>query len=458
MAKQSSRKNLIERTEKKDVPNIATIMFIDIVGCSTISNVLGVKEYGKFLEEFKKIAEKRIKAILLDNYRTKTQYKRRKRIPKYLRHGVRGDEACVILFSDYPEKKFDDKQKARTNDANTAIEIAIQLKQDWLECEYNKDQLDDRKLPCDLGIGINSGPVDITKKQINGKIELFPEGYAINLAKRIEGESRRGKYSGIIVGQLTKSFYDDDVGESEAFFDEVEMADLKGILQAVPTYEIKYFTSATALGSFSRRSSLLTETITENVNRAKKLLPSTRKAWEANRSSAWLANIFGNQSFLAEEYEDAESVFVALRKAHPKDAEPHCLLGNVYGAKADYKNEKDCYKKAIKLNPYIPEWYYYMGSCLWEEILEKEEKKHKLKEEDLKEDIEKILKCFEKAVYLGPKFSWVYYEKACVLNHYRRKDEAQRELDKAKKLDVECKIWAKSESYLAGLKGGPRRK
>lgn len=346
MAKTTLGKKPIGKTETGNVPNIATIMFVDIVGCSTISNVLGVEEYGKFLEEFKQIAEERIKAILLDNYRTKTQYKRRKKIPKYLCHGIRGDEACVILFSDFDEQKSKDKELARTNDANTAIEIAIQIKQDWLACDYNQKLLRDGKLPCDLGIGINSGPVYIKEENK----ELLPEGYAINLAKRIEGESRRGKYSGIIVGQLTKSLYDSDVGESEAFFNEVEMVNLKGILQPVPTYEVKYWTVPTALGLLSRRSPFLVETIKENENRSKKLLPYTRDALKANRSSAWLANVYGNQCLQAKDYDEAERVFVELRKAHPKDPEPHCLIGNVYGEQGEYEYEKECYEKATPLN------------------------------------------------------------------------------------------------------------
>ncbi|MBW8002844.1 MAG: hypothetical protein FVQ80_12620 [Planctomycetes bacterium] len=433
--------------ENTEVPNIATIMFVDIVGCSTISNVLGIKNYGEFLEEFKQIAEKRIKAILLDNYRT-VNYERRKEIPEYLTYNVRGDEACVILFSDY-DCSEDDKDSARTRDANTAIEIAIQIKQDWLACHHNQKQLKDGKLPCDLGIGINSGPVDI-KKDDKGK--LLPEGYAINLAKRIEGESRRGKYSGIIVGPLTKRLYDNDVGESEAFFDEVEMVNLKGILQPIPTYEINYWTLPTNLESISRRSPLLTETIEENIVRAKRLLPYTLDAWDANRSSAWLANVYGNQCFLSEEYEKAERAFLELRKAHPKDPEPHCLLGNVYGEQGEYIDEKECYKKAIKLNPYVPEWHYYLGLCL-SYILKG--KKSKPIVGNLNKEIDKILDCFDEAIYLSPQFSWAYYDKACILNYYGRKDQAQEELDKAMEIDPECKVAAESETYLEGLKGGP---
>ncbi len=428
--------------------NIATIMFIDIVGCSTISNVLGVKEYGSFLGRFKEIAEGRIVAVLKDNYRTKTGHNRRQKIPNYLRYNVRGDEACVILFSDYVETNLKKKDFARTNDANTAIEIAAKIKQDWLGCDYNTKQLGDGKLPCDLGIGINSGPVHIKKE----KEKLLPEGYAINLAKRIEGESRRCKYSGILVGQLTKSLYDNNYGESEAFFNEVEMVSLKGILQPVPTYEIKYYTLPTALELLSQRSPWLTETINEDKQRAKNLLPHTWRAWQANRSSAWLTNVYGNQCLQTKRYEEAEGMFVELRKAHPKDAEPHCLLGNVYGQQGEYEDEKECYERAISLNPYVPEWHYYLGLCL-SYILAK--KKRKLGEDDLDKEIEKILNCFDEAIYLSWRFSWAYYDKACVLNHYERKQEAQEELDKAKKMDPECKEAARTEPYLKGLRGGP---
>lgn len=432
--------------------NVATMMFIDILGCSTISNILGVKQYGVFLGTFRRIATSCIEAILQDNYRTKARHKVRKRLPKYLQYSVRGDEACVILFSDFDKERPQAKERARTLDANTAIEIALQIKQEWLRCAYNKKQIKEGKLPCDLAIGINSGPIHITKQRTKRGTELLAEGYAINLAKRIEGESRTGDYSHILVGQRTKTLYESDFGESIVFFGKVRMADLKGITQPVPTYEVKYFTLSTGLDFLSRPDPYLWEREERERQRAKGLLPLTYSAWQADESSAWLATVYGNQCLAAGKDEEAEMVFVGLRRAHPKDPEPHCLLGNVYGEQGEYQDERRCYTRAIDLDPFVPEWHYYLGLCL-SYVLEKEESQ--LSDEKLQERIGEILDCFKEAIYLNRRFSWAYYDKACVLNHYGQKDEAQDELDKAASMDEECKVAALSEPYLQGLHGGP---
>jgi len=200
-------------------------MFIDIVGCSTISNILGVKKYGDFLADFKDIAISCIEPILRDNYRRKVGHKVRRRLPKYLRYDVRGDEVCVIL-----------------------------------------------------------------------------------------------------------------------------------------TYEIKYFTLPTAWREFfSKRERFLSARTRAEAEKARELFQWACKARDADRSSAWLATVCGNQCLADRRYKTAERAFLELRNAHPKDPEPLCLLGNAYGEQGKYEKEKACYKQAIKLNPYVPEWWYYLG-------------------------------------------------------------------------------------------------
>jgi len=153
----------------------AVIVFADIVGCSQISDALGLREYALFIDQFHRIA--RAAAGCVFHAPEYTQ-------PNDYELSIRGDEACVIVH------------RAPSEDVQRAITFAVVLQLLWLGGDYNRKRLAKGASAVELGIGIHAGAVYIDKFQ---HPTPSSEGYAINVAKRIEGLSRQGETSKIVI-------------------------------------------------------------------------------------------------------------------------------------------------------------------------------------------------------------------------------------------------------------------
>lgn len=199
---------------------IATILFADIANSSDISNHLNLYEYDEVISEFQLIASK------LATYFTKKFGYRKDEIE----FSTSGDEARLFTYSG-SEKK----------DTECSILFAILLKIWWLVSKFNIKRTKQNKAPEDLGIGINRGIVVYTKHPGHKRNELNIEGYAINLAKRIETYSREGRYFKVMVDP---NFYQACTKHIPYFnFAQREEVRLKGISQPIPIYEAMSFYS-----------------------------------------------------------------------------------------------------------------------------------------------------------------------------------------------------------------------
>ena len=101
---------------------------------------------------------------------------------------VRGDELCLIMSGG------DEK-----TDIRVALTVAARLEAAFLTCPINRERLAHGRNFFDIGIGIHSGHVTLGLREnlltVSGeqpKPTLKPEGYTINLAKRVESLSREG--------------------------------------------------------------------------------------------------------------------------------------------------------------------------------------------------------------------------------------------------------------------------
>ena len=93
----------------------------------------------------------------------------------------------------------------------------------------------DSKIPSDLGIGIHTGQV-IVRTRLSPEGRPRAEGYAINLAKRIEGLSRQGENLKIMISSEIRTLL-------KQFKIDIELSErstqqFKGILNPVHVYEI----------------------------------------------------------------------------------------------------------------------------------------------------------------------------------------------------------------------------
>ena len=160
----------------------ATILFVDIMNSMEIANYWDTRKYNDFLNEFQYAM---LRGIWLH----------KERIRKVR---LAGDELVVFYYS-----------KDVSKDIVCAIELANTLKILWYIGVINRKRVREGKKILDLGVGINTGEVinerrpTITelKKLVPRRITI--EGLAISLAKRIEGLSRQGQYSRIMIGHRT---------------------------------------------------------------------------------------------------------------------------------------------------------------------------------------------------------------------------------------------------------------
>ena len=213
---------------------VAAILFADIMNSSEYANVMSTTNYHLFII-------KSLKEICADEEAyfcgTSPQYKPLPNHPTKeqleqtdynCQFRAVGDEIRVFLYSGNEDA-----------DTNYLAEIAIRLKLRWLFCEFNKTRVKQNKPPEELAIGINTGPVIIEENN--------PEGFSINVGKRIEGECRNGTQCRILAHANSVNYIQAFQRKpnarisSEMFFSDVWTFSGKGIAQEIPIRELKFF-------------------------------------------------------------------------------------------------------------------------------------------------------------------------------------------------------------------------
>lgn len=204
-------------TPQKAVPKQAVILFSDIIHSSVFSDTLGLIDYDMFLEEFQKTMFDAKKRVFDQTRADKSQ----------VVFDIRGDEACAIFYSD-----------DTSNNLYTALMLASYMKSLWFQSSFNIKRVSEAKIASDIAIGIHTGKV-IVRSRVSKKQVPKPEGYAINLAKRIEGLSREGTHTKMMISNDVRILL-------KQFNIDIEISgkitkQLKGILYPIHVYEIVNF-------------------------------------------------------------------------------------------------------------------------------------------------------------------------------------------------------------------------
>jgi len=202
---------------QKVLPRQAVILFADIIHSSVFSDTLGLYEYDEFLEEFQ-----------MTMYDAKERVFDLMRMPEdEVTFDVRGDETCAILYSDDTRKNL-----------HSVLMLASYMKSLWFQSAFNIKRVAEAKIASEIAVGIHTGKI-ILRSRVSPDMPPKPEGYAINLAKRIEGLSRQGMASKMMISNevriLMKQF---DIA--------IEISSkmtrqFKGILYPIHVYEIINF-------------------------------------------------------------------------------------------------------------------------------------------------------------------------------------------------------------------------
>lgn len=202
------------------------IMFVDVVGASEVSNHVGVAEYKEFVQQFKDIFTSACKSYLkswLDDLKKDADYC----------YSARGDEGILLL---YPKPNAYESSLL----IDIAINIALELKRSWLLSERNICNVGSGIVPIEIAVGIHVGQTYVAEEREGEARVMRPEGYAINLAKRVESFSRTGQYTHIFVSEAAHGLLNRLPDEKTYLFDEPKPLSAKGFSREIRAFEIMH--------------------------------------------------------------------------------------------------------------------------------------------------------------------------------------------------------------------------
>lgn len=435
------------------------VLFADVVGCSEISNHSSLEEYGAFITSFQDCFKRVCQYYGVTVYEPHEHH--------LFQYEPRGDEGCLKILA-----SRNDEDLAR--DVDVAISIALDLKKMWLFTERNRKRIIEGKLlPVELAIGIHMGKVYL-KDSTNGRAQ--PEGYAINLAKRVEGASRTGRFTHIFVSEAAHGqlYYLKD--ETVYKFTEAFPIPAKGLSQAIRVFEIKHHYLPTDWMDVVEEEPWEISMVYPELGGGD-ILTIAESAYEINPTNLWLAEEYlmltmmdayrkgkeankDNDPKYLEKMGYGRALEVAQRITN-SDLRDGTLLsewGQILGDLGRFDEEEEKYREAMRLEESDPDFHWYLGLCLSYQISEDVKKeKTSLKEyyeQDKKNNwIQEVLKEYKLARDLAPMNPWIAYSYACELSWWSQveKDMKERAIDM-----LVCALtqktyigeWAVEEEYL----------
>ena len=303
----------------------AVILFADIIDSAAIAEFTSDEDYDALITEFQSIALE----VIRDNL-SEARFSPSDGDECFWDYYVRGDEAMVILYT-----------HDQGRDARTALNIAVELKRKFFLSQFNRERRG--RSYFDLGIGIHCGNVVLGKhpRIASKNSEFNAEGYSISVAKRIEGESRKGKYSKII---LSKRFL--DVCPAQASFSERIEQPLKGVYGAISMYELQAYES-TSEDDYIEAKALR--------DRHSVIKPEDINYYEAALESCpydlWLLLKVAQYYFDLEDFESAQNFAIDAISRNDNFAVAHLLLGRCYYREGHYSDALKSLTRAVQLAP-----------------------------------------------------------------------------------------------------------
>jgi hypothetical protein len=139
--------------------------------------------------------------------------------------------------------------------------------------ESNKEKINSGKHTSDIAVGIHFGQAWINK---TGNNKYQPEGYAINLTKRIESHSREGAFTHIYLSEAAYDKLYPLTDKTPYTFDLPRLIKPKGISPGINIFEVKHHF-------------LPADWADETIETSKwRTYEPIEKAYQANPSNLWL--------------------------------------------------------------------------------------------------------------------------------------------------------------------------
>jgi class 3 adenylate cyclase len=458
------------------------IMFADVIGASEVSNHVSVREYKEFVQEFKNIFNGACESYLgswLDDLKEGADFS----------CSARGDEGILLI---YP--------KANTHQASllidVAINIALELKRSWLLSKRNKDNVVAGIVPIELAVGIHWGQTYLAEGTEGGAEVIRPEGYAINLAKRVESFSRTGQYTHIFVSEAAHGLLNRLPDEKTYLFDEPKALSAKGFSREIRAFEVMHhflptdWTDGVEKPADNPWSNVLLRVSSPDD------LRTYKAALQLNPTNVWLAEecirasmLFEfkslkrgdreNRERLREAYLYAMETISYLAQGDQRDPGILMIKGLICGESYDFDRERDCYKQAreFKRQVSVLDWYdgYAVSSEVWYEIggdaLEPDEieamtidtikprKGSRFSTTDLGQKVIEATALLARAAEAARWSAWIHYTYGCELVMWgddKARERGIAEVAYACTLLNDVKVEIANEPYLAKVNNDPK--
>jgi len=381
-----------------------------------VSNHKRPPEYARFVKTFQNYFEescaKYLETWMAEDYESSSF------------HTARGDEGLLMIFRSRMPGDL-------SEEVDIAINIALEVKRRWLVSEENRDRIRSGLLPIDVAVGIHTGPTHVQ----DGK----PEGYTINLAKRVESHSREGKFTHIFVSEAAHGHLASLAEECTYLFDESQLMTAKGISRPVRAYEVKHH----FLPSDWREES-------SESKRAKSLLDPTamqvaivKDALKINPTNLWLAEEFilasmltrywalkvpqrEKNSLLRKAFAPAKERADLLRQSDQRDAGVLFIQGLVEGEYNHFESERSRYQEALKESDQLDLAHWYLGQSFSQEVYDALQPPLDLEQDyesldpGKKELVDNAIDHLEQAQMRQPHSAWMKYDYGCELIRWER--------------------------------------
>lgn len=311
---QTELKIRLEAEPKFIQPLDAVILFADIIASATISEYSSEESYDDFISEFQTLALR----VIGDNL-AKHGFDAEDR--HFCEYSVRGDEAVLLLYTKRPER-----------DVKVALDTAIELKREVFLSRFNRTR--QGRSFFDVGIGIHYGRVVLKRHpSTRGADRKFnAEGYSINLTKRIEGYSRNGTFSKIM---LSKRFAE-LVTTPMILSKRLDIA-LAGIYGAFPMYELQ------VCGNIDEPE------YAPNISRED--IDYYVAALENSGYDMWLSLTVARRYYDEEDYPTAERYYNAAIERFPNFAVGYRYLGRNFYRQNKFREARQVLERACELEP-----------------------------------------------------------------------------------------------------------
>jgi class 3 adenylate cyclase len=320
----------------------AAILFADLENSVMLSATLPPLDYDRLLNSFQAGMLRLVEDLKAQGVP----------VPEY---SVAGDQLAIFFYDPREierNRRFDGPDPIQGAERETlaaecryandtllynALRAAITVKNNWLVEEANLERTRHRREPLGLGIGLHSGQVFLHERP-DGKFRI--EGFAVNLAKRVEGYARLGTYSRIMLSEaahnrLATSIRQHTQLRQRIFFKrhEVGLELLKGVTESQAVYEIKFISRI-------------------GLHSSPKAIQQYEQLFLMNPSNVWAYyQLFEHYAYVEQDWDRVLTLIKAALPAHPNDEKVVLDLSRYYFRRGDLGLARELGQQALALNP-----------------------------------------------------------------------------------------------------------